>query len=690
MKKIMLTLALLMSVLCGAKAQNDAMYVYRNDGIIDLIYKNQVEKIEYTKDNSNDMSYDGWKSLKINIGEKSLFYDLSQVDSLVVSAKQPKTYQVRFEDMKDWDDCYTMNVDNTNNFMFVKSSENETCIRFVEYEDQSNFMDFYLDSNNNIYCIVKKDFLYFVEKNANAYGLTKISSEGKIVDTFTIQFSDIKKVKRRASSDIPNLMMDVYSLLSGHRDFQNHNYKELSLSILENAIVKGAKLTGWTSFLTQAGMEIAKQIFVNAALQEYYQGCIPQITSVKNQTINVTIPNVDRINPNYGVYLTIAIRKGSDDVSFTNHDMLLPKTFVSSNSNISINLSDLEIGTYHLLPILSSNYVNVEHPILKNSLISNGPSYTYKYPEVILDDYKQESCDFIDNTYYFTSTVTVKTDQTFGPGYFGVDVDENIGSLYNTLETFTAYCSEETEKKITLKFKLNSNSQSIKNNCIYLTPFVSRGKNKVYGNILKIDFIVPYTCPDSNHPHAIDLGLPSGTKWCCCNVGASVPERTGGYYAWGETSEKSIYTEVSYSYYTGKDNDGDQIYEEDAVRISIGNDISRSSYDVASMRLGRNWHMPSPSEVSELINNCQIDLITHNDRLGLRFLGPNRSCIFIPMGGFFYHNIIDKETRGCYWLSTSDYSGEGLHADMFGFGTNGYGFDAGYRSNGQNVRAVCP
>lgn len=43
------------------------------------------------------------------------------------------------------------------------------------------------------------------------------------------------------------------------------------------------------------------------------------------------------------------------------------------------------------------------------------------------------------------------------------------------------------------------------------------------------------TCPDNNHPHAIDLGLPSGTKWCCCNVGASTPEGYGGYYAWGET-----------------------------------------------------------------------------------------------------------------------------------------------------------
>ena len=49
-------------------------------------------------------------------------------------------------------------------------------------------------------------------------------------------------------------------------------------------------------------------------------------------------------------------------------------------------------------------------------------------------------------------------------------------------------------------------------------------------------------CPDDHHPHAIDLGLPSGTKWCCCNVGASTPEGYGGYYAWGETSERCFST----------------------------------------------------------------------------------------------------------------------------------------------------
>lgn len=41
----------------------------------------------------------------------------------------------------------------------------------------------------------------------------------------------------------------------------------------------------------------------------------------------------------------------------------------------------------------------------------------------------------------------------------------------------------------------------------------------------------------------VDLGLPSGTKWATCNVGASVPEQYGNYYAWGETKPKDEYTQ---------------------------------------------------------------------------------------------------------------------------------------------------
>lgn len=46
----------------------------------------------------------------------------------------------------------------------------------------------------------------------------------------------------------------------------------------------------------------------------------------------------------------------------------------------------------------------------------------------------------------------------------------------------------------------------------------------------------------------VDLGLPSGTIWAGWNVGASSPEESGGYYAWGETEEKNDYSWETYKY----------------------------------------------------------------------------------------------------------------------------------------------
>ena len=57
-------------------------------------------------------------------------------------------------------------------------------------------------------------------------------------------------------------------------------------------------------------------------------------------------------------------------------------------------------------------------------------------------------------------------------------------------------------------------------------------------------------CLRVNDHEAVDLGL--SVKWATCNVGAESPEEYGGYYAWGETEEKSSYTLENYNYYDKK------------------------------------------------------------------------------------------------------------------------------------------
>ena len=48
----------------------------------------------------------------------------------------------------------------------------------------------------------------------------------------------------------------------------------------------------------------------------------------------------------------------------------------------------------------------------------------------------------------------------------------------------------------------------------------------------------------------VDLGLPSGTLWATCNVGATTPEEYGDYFAWGETEPKEVFTWDTYKWAT--------------------------------------------------------------------------------------------------------------------------------------------
>ena len=155
-------------------------------------------------------------------------------------------------------------------------------------------------------------------------------------------------------------------------------------------------------------------------------------------------------------------------------------------------------------------------------------------------------------------------------------------------------------------------------------------------------------CPDENHPHAIDLGLPSGMLWACCNVGANKPEAYGSYYAWGETEEKDTYDWSSYAHC-----DGSQITCHD-----LGNDIRGTQYDMAQILWGSNWLLPTQEHIEELLNNCTHEWTMLNGVKGVKFTSKtNGSSIFLPAAGKRYDSVLGETgVKGNYWTSTQDNS----------------------------------
>ena len=108
-------------------------------------------------------------------------------------------------------------------------------------------------------------------------------------------------------------------------------------------------------------------------------------------------------------------------------------------------------------------------------------------------------------------------------------------------------------------------------------------------------------CPDKKHPHVIDLG--EAGKWACCNVGASIPEEFGGYYAWGETEEKEYYDWSTYKHCDGSNK----------TCHNIGDDIAGTKYDVAHVKWGGSWKMPSLERIELLLNKCESKWLTIYD-----------------------------------------------------------------------------
>ena len=208
----------------------------------------------------------------------------------------------------------------------------------------------------------------------------------------------------------------------------------------------------------------------------------------------------------------------------------------------------------------------------------------------------------------------------------------------------------------------------------YFYAFIQNDDVTYKGEELSFSTKDIHLCPNNNHPHMIDLGLPSGTKWACCNVGASSPEEYGNYYAWGETQPKSAYEWENYQYWT--ENDG---------AINIGSDISRTNYDAATVNWGSPWHMPSLDQYRELTNNVTyLHWTSINGISGSMLVFSNGNSIFMPFAGYRIHGTHDSQGMvGNYWSST-------LHTDI-GWAwesDNGLSTSPSARYWGLSVRAV--
>lgn len=196
---------------------------------------------------------------------------------------------------------------------------------------------------------------------------------------------------------------------------------------------------------------------------------------------------------------------------------------------------------------------------------------------------------------------------------------------------------------------------------------------------------------------AIDLGL--SVKWASCNIGAYKPEDMGGYYAWGETENKRDYDDLNYKYI--KDGSVTKYNYDSWYNIVDNKYTLEPDDDVAHVKWGDGWRIPTIAEFEELSENCTWTWTIVNGIEGYIITskkeGYSDNSIFLPAaGGRQAADFINTVGySGCYWSSSLNHNGSTcayllsfnlvnsrLYRELW---ANGVG-----RYRGHSIRPVCP
>ena len=190
---------------------------------------------------------------------------------------------------------------------------------------------------------------------------------------------------------------------------------------------------------------------------------------------------------------------------------------------------------------------------------------------------------------------------------------------------------------------------------------------------------------NNNGYEYVDLGLPSGTLWATMNVGANKPSNYGKYFQWGDIvgyakkqigngSKKKAFSAYLNDYKFGV-NGSSSIFS----KYTTKGETLELEDDAAHVNMGGSWHMPSPDQIRELIDNTTSEWTSLDGVNGRLFTSKKNGSesIFIPAAGYAWHGSV--RNSGDYGDVWSSMLGTGLVSSG-----QGLGFDSGnvYLGNG--------
>ena len=156
----------------------------------------------------------------------------------------------------------------------------------------------------------------------------------------------------------------------------------------------------------------------------------------------------------------------------------------------------------------------------------------------------------------------------------------------------------------------------------------------------------------------VDLGLPSGTMWATCNVGADKPEDEGLLFQFG-CVDGYKYGDKNDQFRTNDQNKQDTgnkfIPLTASGKAYKTNEILDLSDDAAHVNMGGKWRMPTYEQLKELYDNTTHRDETINGVKGMLFTSKiNSNKLFIPfMQGSWWNGNWENWGRSSAYVWSS-------------------------------------
>ena len=204
----------------------------------------------------------------------------------------------------------------------------------------------------------------------------------------------------------------------------------------------------------------------------------------------------------------------------------------------------------------------------------------------------------------------------------------------------------------------------------------------------------PALIPAPANAEAVDLGLPSGTKWANLNIGATKPEDYGVYFAWAETrghagDTKRKFDLVSYKWFDVEKG----VYTRYCADASFGQ-VDNIKFlpledDAARANWGEPWQLPTFDDILELVDNTTHEWTTLNGVEGCKLTSKtNGNYIFFPATGCFGPTGTGSQGEYGYYWSLSLYPSDAGCARGFFFTKELARTSGSMRHLGRTVRPV--